>query len=543
LVALSDGQKMEEDGNRWLLATLGAALCWSVADILCDMCIGEEDEDEEGFELVPLGDSVKKGSSEDLRAANGVVDGIGIDASVNKVVSKRRTNSDTTTVRRSVVNETGTQQEPTLIRSESREGPTSPQNSSLEGSSSKMSRSSEHDQEIGHDEDEDGFSHLDGSQDCAVAGMTTGSVMYMLSIKRVHVHKTAAYAAKMDSSLEAVMPQFQFIWSPTADIEWWLAAVGGTLMFAHYFLLLRAFDNAPSTVINPLIQVSSTWMLLGSAVPAAITGTTFIRPFDLLCYFVIVVGGILPSLDGDLKRMMHWKFWKQGYVKNTVLSEVTVGIYDLVMSYCIRNSAKKDKFRDIAPSDLEFEFFFVAWCGFVVSFCVIFALIPTLRQKFIDLARVPRKIVILSAAGQALTLFGYYLSQFAYSWYYQASIVHAAESSLSQGINLVFAVVGLKLLGIGRESAVSNLKIKIISCVVVSIGLFMLTLTESEDPAFVPPEISDPLDSRALPMEDSSQDVEVASLASSVAFHPAGLSVVNHARKSMRRRRRRPKQP
>lgn len=87
------------------------------------------------------------------------------------------------------------------------------------------------------------------------------------------------------------------LWSAFEDLEWWLAAIGGLLLFCHYLTLLWAYDKAPSTVINPLIQVSSVWVLLGSAVPSTLLGNTFIRPFDLFCYILVIIGGLLPSLE------------------------------------------------------------------------------------------------------------------------------------------------------------------------------------------------------------------------------------------------------
>lgn len=514
------------DENKWLIATLGAALCWAVADIFCDMCIGEEDDDDEfGFEMVPIGTSAEKMTNKSS------ADNLPALASQSEASIKRRTNSqsmETTNdtnlrmrngdnVLNSARNRNSSQKfkvgdlensSSDMISSGDSSGMIKPSSSSesldlknrkgrtgsidigVDPSESSMMIKKDEDLEIddkshnnGKEDEEDEEEHLDGIQDCAVAGITTGSIMYLLSLKRVHLAKQASHLAsnvlERDSVHSYLQPQF--IWSPGDDLEWWLATLSGILMFSHYFYLLQAYDNAPSTVINPLIQVSSTWMLVGSAVPAALTGSTFIRPFDFLCYIIIVVGGILPSLDGDMKRMLRLSFWKQSYVRNIIISEFAVGIYDLVMSYSLKSSAKKEKFRGILPADLEFEFFFIAWCGFAVVFCLVYGTVPNLRQRFIDLQNIPRRVIFFSSLGQVLTLFGYYLSQFAYSWYYQASIVHAAEASLSQGLNLLFALGALKIFGVGRESAISNLRVKVLSCVIVSLGLFLLTISESED--------------------------------------------------------------
>jgi hypothetical protein len=164
------------------------------------------------------------------------------------------------------------------------------------------------------------------------------------------------------------------------------------------------------------------------------------------------------------------------------MSEITVGLYDLIMTYCLRMSGRKDKYREYSTTDLEAEFFFIAWCGFSLTFCLLFALVPWLRQKFLDLRKIPRNIVMLSSFGQALTILGYYCSQYGFSMYYQASIVHACEASLSQFTTLVFVIIAYKCFGIGRETAVEDLGIKIASCLIVSFGLFLLAYSEEEDP-------------------------------------------------------------
>lgn len=163
------------------------------------------------------------------------------------------------------------------------------------------------------------------------------------------------------------------VWSPFHDAEWWLAALGGSCLFFHYQTLYWAYDTAPSTVINPLLQVSSTWVLLGTAIPAALTGSTFIKPFDLGCYAIIVVGGLLPSLQGDMKAMLRLSFWRQSHVKYAVLSEITLGLYDLLLSFVLKRGRLAEDERLIrmgGPNVLENEFFFLAWCWFVVTFAL-----------------------------------------------------------------------------------------------------------------------------------------------------------------------------
>ena len=71
--------------------------------------------------------------------------------------------------------------------------------------------------------------------------------------------------------------------------------------------------------------------------------------------------------------------------------------------------------------------------------------------------------------------------------FYQAGIVHAAEASMSQLLNLMLAYLLLKCFGIGRHSAASSMNAKIVSFFMVTIGLFLCTLGEEPHKAAAPP--------------------------------------------------------
>ena len=43
-------------------------------------------------------------------------------------------------------------------------------------------------------------------------------------------------------------------WGPTTHVQFWFAMLGGSCAFMHYFFLLKAFEGAPSTVLLPLVQ-------------------------------------------------------------------------------------------------------------------------------------------------------------------------------------------------------------------------------------------------------------------------------------------------
>lgn len=98
---------------------------------------------------------------------------------------------------------------------------------------------------------------------------------------------------------------------------------------------------------------------------------------------------------------------------------------------------------------------------------------------------------MLSAISEALTIIGFYLASIAYGLFYQAGVVHAAEASLSQLLNLAIAYVLLRGFGIGRASAVGGMRVKLVSFVMVTIGLFLCTLEEGP-PAAAAPQLAMP---------------------------------------------------
>lgn len=319
---------------------------------------------------------------------------------------------------------------------------------------------------------------MDGEQDAAVAGIVSTIFSYLMCLSRWNKYSSSSFGDVNDVNENE---RRLLLWTPFEDNEWWLASFGGVMLYIHYILVLWAYDSAPSTVINPLVQMSSVWVLLGSAIPAFLTDSKFISLEDLGCYFIILIGGILPSLNGNIYEMFTKSFWKRPFVRYVVLSELTLGVYDLLISYCLQTSATKKKFTNLSASALEEEFFYLAWCWFSISFVLSFAFIPRLNNKLATLLyKISTKTLIFSALSQVLTLVAFYFSAFAYAWFYQASIVHAAESSLEQALNLILAYILKKTFDVGRESAITGMKQKILSCFIVSIGLFLLAYKDSE---------------------------------------------------------------
>jgi len=139
---------------------------------------------------------------------------------------------------------------------------------------------------------------------------------------------------------------------------------------------------------------------------------------------------------------------------------------------------------------------------------------------------------------------GFYLASIAYGLFYQAGIVHAAEASLSQLINLCLAYVFLRCFGIGRSSAVSSMGIKLVSFVMVTIGLFLCTLeNEAQRPTLRLREAATRESLRQLPGTLPTMELAGSALPSaavSTAMSPAmGAVALGAAQRMLRRRSRR----
>mmetsp|Transcript_9022 Transcript_9022/g.21239 ORF Transcript_9022/g.21239 Transcript_9022/m.21239 type:complete len:149 (-) Transcript_9022:16-462(-) len=99
------------------------------------------------------------------------------------------------------------------------------------------------------------------------------------------------------------------------------------------------------------------------------------------------------------------------------------------------------------------------------------------------------KYIGLSAISEGLTILGFYLASIAYGLFSQAAIVHAAEASLSQLLNLLIAYLLLRGFGIGRPSAIGSMTAKFVSFVMVTLGLFLCTLDDGRAAALAAAEL------------------------------------------------------
>lgn len=310
---------------------------------------------------------------------------------------------------------------------------------------------------------------LSGAQDAAISGMVNVAAWLFLSGMYRLLHNTEQPEAFSAAKLT---------WWPSTHVECWLALLGGACAFGHDFFLLRAFEGAPSTVLLPLIQVASVSVLLGSSVVSLHRGERWISPLHAGAYGLMFVGGLLPATGGDVANLFRYSFWRQRYVHLAVLSEFSYGIHDLLASACSFDAHHHDGPDEVSPRP---DFFVWSRCGYIATFAVLYLGVPSLHREFRQLfdGRISRTTFVVSGFSEVLALAGYYFMSRALGGFYQPAIVHAAEASLSQLLNLSLAFVLLRGCGVGRPSAVGSMRAKLLSFVLVTLGLLVCTI---EDP-------------------------------------------------------------
>ncbi|KAJ1617036.1 hypothetical protein T492DRAFT_917982 [Pavlovales sp. CCMP2436] len=315
-------------------------------------------------------------------------------------------------------------------------------------------RSSPRSLKLAHEEE-----GLTGEQDTAMAGFTNMagliaavSYWYIRGANVGMLDKELGTLAGGASERPATLDMSDvFVWGPTTHIEFWAAVLGGMLTLAHYFLLLKAFEGASSTVLLPLVQVASVATLIGSSVIAIFRHESWITLRHLSAYVLLFLGGVLPACEGQLQALLKPEFWRQSFVWCTILSELALGAHDLMLNAC--------SYHGTAPG----------------REVLLFACNKRLTAQLhaLLLGTVPSKLLALSLVSETLTIVGYYLASIAYSLFYQAAVVHTAEASMSQLLNLMIAYALHHIFAIGRASAASGVRTKLVSFALVTIGLFL----------------------------------------------------------------------
>jgi len=258
-----------------------------------------------------------------------------------------------------------------------------------------------------------------------------------------------------------------------------VAVLAGVFHFVAYLTLLLAFATISSTVTTPLMQLSAVWMLPFSTLAAILGHGEFFRPVHLLSVLLVCAGGFLPAAGGVLSLLFTRAFWEQKGVQFVIVSELLICIYNLILHQMtfmhpdmLQNAPQQSGGVESYLSTLRF--IIISNISNGLTCIILFLALPSLRQHACSMRRVNKKFLVMSCAGECLSVIGIIISSFSYSSFYEPSVVNAAEGGLQQLTNLLLAVASHRFFGWGR--AVDNVYVKIVSFMLVSMGLFLSTL-------------------------------------------------------------------
>ncbi|EGG16104.1 hypothetical protein DFA_09776 [Cavenderia fasciculata] len=232
--------------------------------------------------------------------------------------------------------------------------------------------------------------------------------------------------------------------------------------------LLKAFESSSSTVIVPLMQLNSIFLLPMTIVLSLLSGffpvlSTFhkiITPLHFIAFILIFIGGFYPAVEGEWTQFSKG-FWKQRAVRNVLLSDLLIAFYYVLVTFCTNESGGQS----------SISFLIISIYGNSLTFLFLILFIPRFRRSTYDLLYIRRKYVLLSALGEVLSLAGYFFVSISYHLYYNGGIVSATEGALNQLFNLVVAIILKKTINFGRD--VKRIKEKLYSCLIVTVGLIL----------------------------------------------------------------------
>ena len=191
---------------KWLASLVFSSLTFAIADVLCDICIAERDEEQKTVE------SAADDEDAELEEIGGSLAGAP-DAKQDRYAR----DSD------------GLQLGVTLSRPNA--GPRYKQVAGHGPGRAMGSWSSEAHAPVPHDE----LTALTGEQDAAIAGLVT--ILMLLGTVVV----TIGQAWSSGGSSE--VPHLH--WGPTTHVQFWFAMLGGSCAFMHYYFLLKVLPISP----------------------------------------------------------------------------------------------------------------------------------------------------------------------------------------------------------------------------------------------------------------------------------------------------------
>ena len=230
---------------KWLASLVFSSLTFAIADVLCDICIAERDEDSKTVESAADDEDTELVETQSQAGAP--------DAKQDRFVR----DSD------------GLQMLGVLSRPNA-----GPRYKQVAGNSQARAMGSSA-QPAAQEE----LVALTGEQDAAIAGAHSPGMrsrrcvaLARSSALRGSPHATlcrsppsgivtilmllvtVVYTICQTWSSERSNEVLHLRWGPTTHVQFWFAMLGGSCAFMHYFFLLKAFEGAPSTVLLPLVQ-------------------------------------------------------------------------------------------------------------------------------------------------------------------------------------------------------------------------------------------------------------------------------------------------
>jgi len=265
-----------------------------------------------------------------------------------------------------------------------------------------------------------------------------------------------------------MMDYNSFLFKEKYDSAFWAALLSGTFCYFSYHFMIKAFETSSSTIILPLLQFPSIFVLIGSSLVRVYGGHPALESYwHLLAYAFIFFGGLLPATDGNLDQLFTKKFWKQPFVQFAIFSELNHGTYNMLISSG-DTTEMKDNFMF-----LHMEYFAVTRIFYILTFIVLLLFSKTLQTDVMKLKYAPRNHIMWTVISELLAFCGYFCSALAYQDYYQTGIVSASETSLNQLLNLSFAYVLMKYYGKGKQASTTGIKFKILSALMIMVGLYV----------------------------------------------------------------------
>jgi hypothetical protein len=266
------------------------------------------------------------------------------------------------------------------------------------------------------------------------------------------------------------------MWMPN-DPAWQLAVLSGFLNACATFMLCKAYEEAPSTVIVPLLQLTAVFVFVVSTIVTALApefpifaseAGAYLNFKDFLAYCVILIGGLYPAAQGNTGTFLDLRFWRQGFVVLLLFYDFLSALSYEIVELCTSVDLGMTPERFMITS---------SYSG-VLFYAIFFLSLSHLRLEALGVRYALPKYVMMCGLAEFCNWFALYLATLAYHLHQvNVSIINAGEVATNQIMNLVTAYGLLFLFKFGRTESVAHMRTKILSCGLVTSGIILATVT------------------------------------------------------------------